>query len=132
MKTYTIGQLAKKVGMTNVTLRYYERLGLLPKTDRSFSGYRQYDDSAVAVLTFIKNAKQAGFALNEIADILKIHQQNLSSMEVKQRVGRKLEEIEKKILQLQLLKQNLEGLVALCDAQRPAQECPIAKKLFDA
>jgi DNA-binding transcriptional MerR regulator len=68
----TIGALAALAGVTADTIRYYERLGLLPKPLRTAAGYRQYQASAVNRLTLIRNARQFGFSLHQIADFLRV------------------------------------------------------------
>ncbi|MBR9805416.1 Zn(2+)-responsive transcriptional regulator [bacterium] len=90
----TIGGLAKASGLPVSTLRYYERQGLLRPSRRSASGYRHYDDSAVAQLAFIQQAKAIGFQLQEIIDLLAINvdKQSSTCAEVKQFVDRKYED----------------------------------------
>src|SRR3546814_11894879 len=66
----TIGAVARRVGVAIDTIRYYEREGLLPEPQRRASGYRSYDESAVAQLRFIRRAKDLGFTLEEIRELL--------------------------------------------------------------
>ena len=68
----TIGKLAKEVGVTIDTVRYYERLRLLTPTDRRPSGYRLYDGEALKRLRFIRNAQALGFTLHEIRELLNL------------------------------------------------------------
>ena len=68
--TLTIGAVAKRVGVAIDTIRYYEREGLLPEPERRASGYRSYDEGAVRQLRFIRRAKDLGFTLEEIRDLL--------------------------------------------------------------
>jgi DNA-binding transcriptional MerR regulator len=65
-----IGELAQRVGTTTKALRFYEHAGLLPEPERTPSGYRDYDDSAVDRLRFVKAAQAAGLTLAEIRDII--------------------------------------------------------------
>lgn len=67
-----IGALAREAGVTVDTIRYYERLGLLPRPARTPSGYREFPDGAVARLLVIRNAIRFGFPLKEIARVLKV------------------------------------------------------------
>jgi DNA-binding transcriptional MerR regulator len=67
-----IGRLAKLAGVKPDTVRYYERVGLLPKADRKRSGYRVYDEAALRRLRFIKKAQVLGFSLDEIRRILSL------------------------------------------------------------
>lgn len=71
-----IGELAKLTGFTTKAIRYYEVLGLLPKPQRSESGYRLYSDEDIERLEFIKKAKHLGFSLEDIGDILSLHASN--------------------------------------------------------
>ena len=67
-----IGDLSTRTGVTTPTIRYYERIGLLPSPARSTAGYRRYSDSAVEELRFIRKAQALGFSLDEIGAILRI------------------------------------------------------------
>lgn len=69
-KTYQIGELASRSGVTPDTLRYYERLGLLPKPHRTSGGFRVYSADTVEWLRFIKQAQTLGFTLREVRDLL--------------------------------------------------------------
>jgi DNA-binding transcriptional MerR regulator len=73
MSTYRISQLAQRTGVSASTLRFYEGSGLLP-AERTPSGYRVYDDTAVDRLAFISSAKMMGLALSEISDLLPVWQ----------------------------------------------------------
>jgi DNA-binding transcriptional MerR regulator len=68
--SYLIGQLAKAVGVKTDTVRFYEKSGLLPRTERTAAAYRVYDEAALRRLRFIKQAQSLGFSLDEIKRIL--------------------------------------------------------------
>ena len=70
MKPLTIGEVARQACVGIETMRFYERQGLLEEPERRASGYRQYDQEAVAVLKFIRRAKELGFTLKEIKGLL--------------------------------------------------------------
>ena len=70
----TIGKIAALAGVSADTIRYYERLGLLPKALRSAAGYRQYPDGAVTRLALVRNAQQFGFSLRDIAGFLRVRE----------------------------------------------------------
>jgi DNA-binding transcriptional MerR regulator len=70
----SIGIVANKAGVTPDTIRYYERLGLLPKPARTSAGYRQYSEGIVNRLMLIRNAQQFGFPLREIASFLRVRE----------------------------------------------------------
>jgi MerR family copper efflux transcriptional regulator len=70
-----IGQLASKAGVTAKTIRFYEQAGVLPEPARRESGYRNYDDSAVPRLRFVKAAQAAGLTLADIRDLIAVREQ---------------------------------------------------------
>src|SRR6266852_273541 len=70
MKPLTIGQVARQAGVGVETVRFYERQGLLEEPSRRESGYRQYPEDVVARLRFIRRAKELGFSLKEIAELI--------------------------------------------------------------
>lgn len=77
MSQLTVSKLADQAGTSPDTLRYYERIGLLPEPDRSASGYRLYDEGAVERVRFIKQAQRFGLRLDEIGELLDIRQRGL-------------------------------------------------------
>lgn len=74
MSKLTVSKLAKRVGSTPSALRYYERIGLLPKPQRSEGGYRLYDEAAEERVRFIKRAQRFGLRLDEIGELLAIRE----------------------------------------------------------
>jgi len=130
MKDLTIGKLAKKAEVNVETVRYYERRGLIPKPPRPRSGYRQYSQDIVARIRFIKRAKEMGFSLKEISELLSLRvDPNTTCGDVKRRAEIKIADIEGKIRSLQSIKRALSKLVALCSGQGPTSECPIMEVL---
>jgi DNA-binding transcriptional MerR regulator len=77
MSQLTVSKLAEQAGTSADTVRYYERIGLLPETERSASGYRLYGDEAVDRLRFIKRAQRYGLRLEAIAELLDVRQRGL-------------------------------------------------------
>ena len=80
MKALTIGKLASHAGVSADTVRFYEREGLLKKTERTSSGYRLYDESDVDLVKFIRRAKELGFTLEEISQLLDLNDGGTSKM----------------------------------------------------
>nr|MBA3739752.1 MerR family transcriptional regulator [Chloroflexota bacterium] len=72
MTTLTISQLARRSGVPATTLRYYEKVGVIPAATRSDAGYRLYDDAAVARLAFVQRAKALGIELDDLADLVRL------------------------------------------------------------
>ncbi|MCA1674455.1 MAG: MerR family DNA-binding protein, partial [Actinobacteria bacterium] len=77
MSPLTVSKLAEQVGTSADTVRYYERIGLLPETERSPTGYRLYGDEAVERMRFIKRAQRFGLRLEAIAELLEVRQRGL-------------------------------------------------------
>lgn len=75
--TLTVSKLAEQVGTSTDTLRYYERIGLLPVADRSPSGYRLYGGEAVDTVNFIKRSQRLGLRLEDIRELLQIKERGL-------------------------------------------------------
>lgn len=103
-----IGELARRVGVTTQTIRYYERIGLLDGTVRSPSGYRLYSEETVAFLRFLKKAQKMGFSLQEIKAIWEIKATGRKPCGyVKEHAQRKVLELTQKIRELEELRQIL-------------------------
>jgi MerR family copper efflux transcriptional regulator len=130
MRNLTIGQLARKAQVNVETIRYYERRGLIPEPPRRQSGYRQYSEDAVSRIQFIKRAKELGFSLKEISELLSLRvDPDTTCGDVKKRAEVKIAEVEEKIRALQRIKKALTKLVVLCRGSGPTSECPIMEAL---
>lgn len=106
------------------TVRFYERQGLLDEPARRASGYRQYSEDVIPRLKFIKRAKDLGFSLTEIAEVLALRADStMTCDEVRESARTKIEEIEGKMEDLKRIKNALEDLVTSCD-ERTGSECP--------
>ena len=126
----TIGQLAKKAKVNVETIRYYERRGLIPEPPRRGSGYRQYSEYDMARIQFIKRAKDLGFSLKEILELLSLRvDPDTTCGDVKKRAEVKIVDIEEKIRVLQRVRNALEKLVTSCRGRGPTSECPILEAL---
>jgi MerR family transcriptional regulator, copper efflux regulator len=130
MSIYSIGQVAKQSGISVETIRYYEKEGLLEEPERKESGYRQYKEEAIDRLTFIQQAKELGFSLKEIGELLSIKSDaNTVCNDVKQLAQEKLADIESKIKMLQRMRKSLKKLVDICPGHAPINDCPILEAL---
>jgi MerR family transcriptional regulator, copper efflux regulator len=134
MKGLTIGQVAKLAGVGVETIRFYEREGLLAQPDRKESGYRQFDDEAVPRLRFIRRAKELGFSLKEIRELIDLQADpEASRANVKHCAETKLAGIEARIRDLLRMKDALKKLVDACPGEGPLIDCPILDALnFDS
>ncbi len=128
--TLTTGRLAKRTGVGIETIRYYERMGLLPAPARSGSGYRRFPADAVDRLRFIRQAKGLGFSLQEIQDLLSLRiDPEASCAEVRRRAEAKIGEIRKRVRGLQRMSAALERLAEACEGRGPTFACPILEAL---
>jgi DNA-binding transcriptional MerR regulator len=103
----TIGRLAKLTDTTVDTIRFYERLGLLPKARRATSGYRNFDAEDVDRLRFIRRVRALGFNLDEIADILRLENQGDLSGKLESGLEPRVREIERRIHDLTAIRDRL-------------------------
>lgn len=127
---YSIGQIAKESGISVETIRYYEKEGLLEKPQRRESGYRQYNGDAIDRLFFIQQAKELGFSLKEIDELLSIKSDtNTVCNDVKHLAEDKLNDIGNKIKILRRMEKSLKKLVDACPGEAPISDCPILDSL---
>jgi len=130
MGIFTIGQVAKKAGVGVETIRFYEREGLLEEPPRRASGYRLYSEQVVKRIYFIKRAKLLGFSLKEITELLMLRVDvQTSCEEIKQRTEAKIIEVERKMVELQRMRQALLQVASLCTGQGPGSRCPMLDAL---
>ena len=130
-----IGQLSRRTGVPIDTVRYYERQGLLPPPERRASGYRQYGQPDIARLRFIRRAKELGFSLQDIHDLLRLSSQaDADRSEVRALAQQRLTDIERKLRELEAMRATLAHLVGQCSGQGSLEGCPIIDTLvaFDA
>ncbi len=130
MKSLTIGRLAKQAGVNLETVRFYERRGLLPKPPRSASGYRPFPSDAARRLRFIRRAKELGFSLKEIRELLSLRvSRTTTSRDIRTRAEVKIADIDAKIKSLESIKKRLRKLTNVCEGCVPVAECPILESL---
>lgn len=121
-----IGDLAARAGVSVQAVRYYERRGLLPAPARTPSGYREYDDGDLRRLEFVCNAKDLGFTLSEIRDLLDLRvAQGTTAADVRRRALEKIEATKAKIRELRRIQAGLERLVSACEAEGPSRACAL-------
>ncbi|MDC0935673.1 heavy metal-responsive transcriptional regulator [Pirellulales bacterium] len=121
-----IGEVAKQSEVGVETIRYYEREGLLAKPERKPSGYRQYDESVVARLRFIRRTKELGFTLAEIKEFLGLwFDANTRCEHVRHRAELKITDIEEKIRSLQKMKRSLQRIISECTEKGSVDDCPL-------
>jgi Hg(II)-responsive transcriptional regulator len=124
------GELAAHAGVNIQTVRFYERRGILPKPERTGSGYRVYSPEAVRLIRFIKRAQDLGFTLDEVEDLLRLrNNRRASCARVKSAGQAKMTAVEAKIAGLQAMKRALTVLLASCERNDRERACPILEAL---
>lgn len=129
-----IGELAAKSGLTPDALRYYERLGLMPRARRTAGGYRMFAPGATERIRFIKQAQANGLSLAEIRQLLAFQDRGGRERcrHVHRLLGLKLADLEAKLVQLQEFRRTLRGYLAQCERSLGASadaECPVVERL---
>jgi len=125
----TIGEAAKISGVNAKLIRHYESIGIIPKASRTDSGYRTYTETDVHILSFVKRSRTLGFSMKEIKKLVSLWRNKArASAEVKTLAIKHIEEMEKKILELQDMVKTLKHLSKNCHGDgRP--DCPILNDL---
>lgn len=125
----TIGELGKATATKVETVRYYERIGLLPKPPRTTGNYRSYGNSELERLSFIRRARSLGFSLDQVRALLNLSDDGEQDCETIDQLARKhLEEVENKIADLTALHRELTGLLQSCSGGSVA-DCRIIQAL---
>lgn len=126
---HSIGRAAEISGVTPKMIRHYEKLGLLPRITRTLGDYRVYTAGELHTLRFIRRARGLGFSMKEISGLLGLwRNQRRASAEVKRLALRHVDELERKIAELQSMRSELARLAAHCRGDnRP--DCPILDDL---
>lgn len=125
MSDMTIGKLAAQAGVNVETVRYYHRIGLLAEPPRA-GAYRHYGDADLQNLHFIRRAKEAGFSLEEIRELL--HLDAVTDRgRIRAMATTRLQDIEARIQDMQLLARRLQDLVGQCADEKAHACCPIVE-----
>lgn len=124
-----IGEASAASGVTSKMIRYYESIGLMPEAGRTGSGYRVYGPREVHLLRFIRRSRDLGFALEDIRLLLGLWQDGeRPSAAVKDIALKHIDDLTRKIAELQAMKRSLQHLAASCHGDdRP--DCPILDDL---
>jgi Cu(I)-responsive transcriptional regulator len=126
-----IGEAARRSGVSAKMVRHYEALGLLPRVLRTEAGYRQYGADEVHTLRFIRRARELGFSMAEIAELLRLWQnRERASADVKRIAKAHIADLDRRIAEMSAMRRTLEHLVHGCHGdQRP--QCPILDELAE-
>lgn len=127
-----IGALAQQADVGIDTIRYYEREGVIPLPLRRESGYREYGDGDVARLRFVRRAKQLGFTLPEIRDLMDLTASASDDMAgLKVRAQAKVDDVNSRIDELTRVRDALQLLVTACPGHGALKTCPIMAALSE-
>lgn len=129
-KQLSTGRLADEGGVGIQTVRYYERIGLLPSPPRAPNGHRRYSEADAKRLRFIRSAGELGFTLNEIRELLDLRVEFGEPCDsVATTASRVIERIDTKVAELEKMRAALGDLRSACEANHPTSECPILEAL---
>lgn len=131
MSELSIGHLSVKTGVNIETIRYYERVGMIPSPPRTAGGQRRYDDGHLRRLAFVRRCRELGFPLEEIRALLAlVDGGGYSCAEVRDMTLRHLDAVRRRIADLHVMEHTLDDMAAACEGgEVPA--CPIVDALFD-
>lgn len=129
-REYLIGEASKRSGVHIETIRYYERVGVMPKPLRSSGGQRVYDSEQLRRLSFIKRCRELGFSLNEVRDLFAlVDGGNQTCNEVHSLTVNHLKDVRKKISDMRKLERVLKDMSDQC-TRGNVPECPVVDALF--
>ncbi len=121
-----IGELAQLAGVNIQTVRYYERRSLLREPGRTPNGYREYDRHDLLRLRFILRAKDLGFTLSEIDELLALRvDPRRTADDVRVRAEEKIASTNRKIRDLKRIRAALQRLIGSCEAHGPVSQCAL-------
>ncbi|TCK09121.1 MerR family transcriptional regulator [Marinobacterium mangrovicola] len=127
----SIGQLSKTTGVKVPTIRYYEKIGLLPEPGRSEGNQRVYPDSAADRLAFIFHSRSLGFSLDAVRELLQLADHPEQSCAAVDEIARnQLNAVKQRIEQLNLLKDELERMLEHCEMET-VSDCRVIQVLSD-
>jgi MerR family copper efflux transcriptional regulator len=126
-----IGTVAKRIGLSVDAIRFYERNALLPRAPRTQGGFRQYGESDVETLAFIRRVQGLGFKLSEIRGLLNLRGNRLQPCApVRRRLEDKLVDVQRKLTDLQKLQHDLRLALRSCDKElrKRRAHCPMLRE----
>jgi DNA-binding transcriptional MerR regulator len=122
----TIGGLSKTTGVKVVTIRFYEKIGVLTTPSRTASNYRVYSEGHVHRLHFVRRCRDLGFSLDQILDFLRLSSDHSSSCtKICTIAARHLQDVEHKLVDLRRIASELRRVTSSCSGTRPMPECRI-------
>jgi MerR family mercuric resistance operon transcriptional regulator len=128
---FTIGDLARRIGVNIETIRYYERVGLMPRPKRTPGGQRTYDESDLRTLRFIRKARELGFHIEDTRALLACRGADEACTDVKAIAQRHLEKVRAEMRRAGEVERILADAIGQCSGG-PASECTVLKVLEHA
>ena len=133
MTSLRIGALAERTGTNAPTIRYYEKIGLLPRADRQAGGQRAYGEEDLKRLTFIRRCRDFGLSIEQIRSLVALaRDRNRSCMEARDLAQEHLVALREKLNELKALERSVARFIAICDtscAGGPGPQCAILEDL---
>ncbi len=131
MKPMTIGRLSKAADVKVTTIRYYESIGLMGQPDRSQSGQRQYGEDAVQRLSFIRHARDLGFPMNAVRDLIQLQAEPGEDCAAVDLIARRqIDDVRKRLNQLKALERELKRMISSCEGGEVGR-CQVMAALND-
>jgi Cu(I)-responsive transcriptional regulator len=128
----TIGDMGKATGTKVETIRYYERIGLLPKPPRTMGNYRNYGQVELGRLSFIRRSRDLGFSLDQVRALLGLSDdRSCDCAGIDKIANEHLQEVDRKIADLKALRRELKAVIDSCDGGIVA-DCRIIEALAPA
>ena len=127
---FTVGKLARAAAVNVETVRYYQRIGLLPMPSRKFGSIRRYFADDLKRIRFIKRAQKLGFSLDEVALLLGLSD-GRHCAKTKMLAETRLAVVKEKIADLEAIQKALKGLVTKCSGGSRGCGCPVIDALID-
>jgi len=127
---YKIGEMSRETGVNIETIRYYEKIGIMPEPDRTEGGNRQYNRDQLKRLHFVKRCRELGFSISEIRALLDmVDQKDITCSEVHGMTMGHLSAVRQKMADLRRLEKALQSMASEC-SRGDVPECPIIDTLF--
>lgn len=129
---YAIGELSRRTGVKVPTIRYYEQMGLMPPGERTEGNQRRYSTDDLDRLTFIRHARDLGFEITMIRDLIALSQHPHAPCQDADRIAAThLKDVRDKIERLKKLEEELARIVSHCDGGHTVEECYVIRSLSD-
>ena len=126
-------ELAREAGVHTQTLRYYERIGLIDPPPRTTAGYRDYPESTVRLLRFVLRAKELGFQLDEVEELLHLDDGGPAACEAARELAEsRMADLDRRIHDLRRMRDSLSALADTCHRPHAERSCPLLESLDGA